>query len=225
MDKTAYYFHPVWDILLRILHWWNALTMLFQITTGSIILILSKTKTLQDDASGWLVSVHAVCGYMFAAGILTRILWLFVGYPTASWRDILPLTLNQVRILTDTIRYYLSALRKTPPLYLAHNPFAGLVYAAFFVLAAGQTAIGAMLLNLPPEERDKSILLAWHDAGYYFLIMYVAAHVFAVFVHEWAERHGLIAAMIHGNKTFTVEEWQELTSKKEGGDVSPLNPT
>ena len=224
MHNLQYRFYPVWDPLLRGLHWWNALTMLFQIATGSIILILSKTKTLQDDASGWLVSVHAVCGYMFAAGILTRILWLFVGPPTATWRDILPLTRNQVRILTDTISYYLSALRKTPPLYLAHNPFAGLVYAAFFVLAASQTVIGAMVLNLPPEERDKSILLAWHEAGYYFLIIYVAAHVFAVFVHEWAERHGLIAAMIHGNKTFTVEEWQELTSKKEGGDVPLLTP-
>ncbi len=214
MDKKAYYFHPVWDVLLRILHWWDALTMLLQITTGSVILILSQK--LQDGASGWLLPVHAVCGYMFAAGILTRILWLFVGPPAASWRDILPLTRNQLRILTDTIRYYLSALRKPPPLYLAHNSFAGLIYAIFFVLAAGQTVIGAILLNLTPEERDKSILLAWHEAGYYFLIFYVAAHLLAVFVHEWAERHGFIAAMIHGNKTFTVEEWQELTSEKGG---------
>lgn len=214
MNRTPYYFYLVWDILLRILHWWNALTMFLQITTGSIILILSKT--LQDGVSGWLVSFHAICGYMFAAGLLTRILWLFIGPPTASWRDILPLTRNQLRILIDTIRYYLSAMRKPPPLYLAHNPFAGLVYAAFFVLAAGQAVIGAMLLNLPPDQRDKSILLDWHEAGYILLILYVAAHVFAVFVHEWAERHGLIAAMIHGNKTFTVEEWQELTSEKGG---------
>src|SRR3972149_10591370 len=103
MHNLQYRFYPVWDPLLRGLHWWNALTMLFQIATGSIILILSKTKTLQDDASGLLVSVHVVCGYMFAAGILTRILWLFVGYPTASWRDILPLTLMDGRLFPHTI--------------------------------------------------------------------------------------------------------------------------
>ncbi|MBI5326926.1 MAG: cytochrome b/b6 domain-containing protein [Deltaproteobacteria bacterium] len=213
MNKQAYYFYPVWDPLLRILHWWNASTMLLQVTTGSIILILSEK--LEDGADGWLVTTHAVCGYLFAAGILTRILWLFVGSPTASWRDILPLTANQRKVLVDTLRYYASALRKTPPLYLAHNTFAGLVYAVFFLLAGAQAITGAILLNLPPDQRDKSILLDWHEAGYFLLILYVAAHVFAVFVHEWAERHGLIPAMIHGKKTFTQEEWLELDSSEK----------
>ena len=224
MDKPGYYFYPVWDPLLRILHWWNALTMLLQVATGSIILIILSEK-LQDGAGGWLVTIHAVCGYMFAAGILTRILWLFVGSPTASWRDILPLTANQRKVLLDTLRYYISALRKTPPLYLAHNPFAGLVYAVFFLLAGGQAITGSMLLNLPPDQREQSILIDWHKAGYFLLILYAAAHVFAVFVHEWAERHGLIPAMIHGKKTFTEEEWQRLnhTSEEKGGEEGSNN--
>lgn len=213
MNKQPYYFYPAWDILLRILHWWNAATMLLQIATGSIILIMGDT--LQKVGGEWLIAVHSICGYLFAAGVFTRILWLFVGSPSASWRDILPLTANQRKVLVDTLRYYISGLRGAAPLYKAHNPFAGLVYAGFLALAAVQAVVGAILLYLPPEQRDKSILLDWHETGYFLLILYVAAHVFAVFVHELAERHGLIPAMIHGKKTFTEEEWQTLNPKEE----------
>ncbi|MBI3754004.1 MAG: hypothetical protein HY266_08200 [Deltaproteobacteria bacterium] len=36
--------------------------------------------------------------------------------------------------------------------------------------------------------------------------------------HEWAERHGLIPAMIHGKKTFTEEEWREVAASENVGE-------
>lgn len=218
MTESAYYFRPVWDILLRILHWWNAVILALQIVTGSVILIFGEDMHTPDNMKAGLVNIHAAFGYLFAAGIFIRIMWLFIGPHNASWRDLLPLTANQRKVLMDTLRYYASALHREPPLYAAHNPFAGIIYAVFFVLAAWQILTGSIMLNLPADLRKESIIMTLHKAGYFFIIFYAAAHVFAVFVHEWAERHGLIAAMVHGGKTFTQEEWQKLTSSEKGGE-------
>ena len=221
MSAQPYFFHAVWDHLLRVLHWWNAITLFSQIITGSIILIFGSE--IHGGMKDNLVNVHSISGYMFAAGVLTRILWLFIGPPTARWRDLLPLTSSQRKVFMDTLRYYASALRKVPPLYLAHNPFAGIIYSIFFLAACAQVVTGVVMLNLPEELRSKSPLLIWHDAFYYFMIFYVVAHLFAVFIHELVERHGLISAMVHGSKTFKEEEWQRLAASTElphkGGDV------
>lgn len=219
-QEKPYFLYTVWDPIVRVLHWWNAITLFSQIITGSIILIFGSE--IHGGIRDNLVNIHSISGYMFAAGVFTRILWLFIGPPSAKWRDLLPLTSAQRKVFMDTLRYYASALRKVPPLYLAHNPFAGIIYIFFFLAACGQVITGVVILNLPDELRNKSPLLIWHDAFYYFMVFYVVAHLFAVFIHELVERHGLISAMVHGSKTFKEEEWQKLTAARElshkGGD-------
>jgi len=211
MDNAPYNFYPVWDPLLRVVHWWNAVTVAFQVITGSIILIFGEE--IPDALSGNLINMHSVVGYMFAAGLITRILWLFIGPPSASWRDLLPLTAGQRKVLIDTLHYYAQFLKGAPPLYMSHNPFAGLIYAVFFFLASMQVITGVVVLNTPEDLRDESALLAWHATGYILIILYIIAHISAVFIHEFVERHGIIGSMIHGSKTFTGEEWKELTSQ------------
>lgn len=214
MTEPAYKFRPVWDPLLRSLHWWNVLTLLMQIASGSVILFYGEGIT--GPHRQVLVNLHAFTGYMFGAGLLTRILWLFTGPPSASWRDILPVTRHKRRVLVETLGYYAGGLRGAPPLYLAHNPFAGVVYAVFFVVAAIQVTTGSFTLNMPADLRGDSLYLTLHVLGYFFLVFYVIAHVFAVFVHEIVERHSLISAMVNGTKAFTDGEWQEL--KDQGGN-------
>lgn len=217
MKEEAYIFHPVWDPILRGLHWWNALTLFLQIITGSIILAFGEG--LREAPLGTLINIHTLFGYLFAAGLFTRILWLFIGPPTARWWDLLPLTARQRMVLMDTLRYYVSLLRGTPPLYLAHNPFAGIVYLLFFLLAGIQVVTGVVTLNTPEDLRGGSLAFGWHGIGYYLVIFYIVAHISAVFIHEWAERHGLIGAMIHGSKTFTDEEWERLNPSNSKGGV------
>jgi Ni/Fe-hydrogenase 1 B-type cytochrome subunit len=211
MTEPAYLFRPVWDPLLRALHWWNALTLLFQIITGSIVLFFGGV--IEGPLRQGLTNVHGFTGYMFGAGLLTRILWFFIGPPSARWRDLLPLTKTQRRVLIETLRYYAGGLRGDPPLYFAHNPFAGIVYGVFFLLASAQVVTGVITLNMPENLREGSLVFTWHGIGYYFFIFYVLAHVFAVFVHELVERHSLISAMVNGKKAFTQEEWQRLDER------------
>lgn len=222
MANTSYHFYPIWDPLLRALHWWNAVMVALQIVTGSIMLIFGEG--IPDDMLKSLANIHGVSGYMFAAGLFARILWLFIGPATASWRDLLPLTSNQRKTITDTLHYYVSFLRGTPPLYKAHNSFAGIIYFLFFIIAVIQVVTGVIVLNMPEDLRENSPLLDWHEFGYALIILYIIAHVFAVFVHEFVERHNLISSMIHGSKTFTEEEWQKLAfvEKRGAGGIDNL---
>ena len=205
---TRYILHPVWDPLLRTLHWWLALTIMAQFTSGATLL------TLGDDMSDALMEkidiVHDYGGYAFAAGLALRIIWLFVGPSTARWRDLLPLTSAQRRIWRETLACYLSGFRRPISPYRGHNAFAGPAYLAFFVIAAAQVILGITLSLMSDSEAMTSPLMTVHEWGFFLLLAFVMVHVALVIAHEIAGRHGLVSAMIHGHKGFTESEHQAL---------------
>jgi Ni/Fe-hydrogenase 1 B-type cytochrome subunit len=210
-EEQQYRPYPVWDTVLRLLHWWNAVTFLAQATTGAALLATDPAAA----GRGSLVDIHSILGYAFAAGILARILWLFVGPPAASWRDLLPLSPARRRVFRETVRYYLGGFKGEPPLYFAHSPLAGVAYLTFFTVAALQVAAGAALLDVPAADRADSALRVWHRAGFFLLLAFVAAHLAAVAVHERVERHrGLVRAMFGGGKAFTGDEIARLADDR-----------
>ena len=208
-------FVPVWDPLLRILHWWNAAALLIQAATGVVMAL--GADGLAPEVKSTLVTIHAAFGYAFGAGIAVRILWLFMGPAEALWSDLLPVTKRGVRVLKETILFYLKGLRGETPLYFAHNTFAGVIYAGFFLLAIVQVVTGAVILDMAEADRGASEVLVVHGLNFLLLAFFVVAHVFAVFVHELVEKHSIISAMVHGKKAFTEEELETL--KKERVDA------
>lgn len=211
-------FVPVWDPLLRILHWWNAAALFGQVATGLSFAVIGDGLVPETKAT--LVTVHSVFGYAFGAGVTLRILWLFMGPYEASLRDMLPVTRRGVAVFVDTIKFYLRGLRGTPPLYFAHNTFAGPIYAGFFLLAVVQVVTGATTLGLPADDRAASDVLLVHGINFLLILLFIPAHIFAVFVHELVEKHSIISAMVHGRKAFTDEEMEILKPlQKEGSDV------
>ena len=205
---TRYILHPVWDPLLRALHWWMALAMMAQFTSGATLLALGND--MSDALMGKIDIIHYVGGYAFAAGLVVRIIWLFVGPPTARWRDLLPLTSAQRRIWRETLACYLSGFRRPISPYRGHNAFAGPAYLAFFLIAVAQIALGISLSLMPDSEAMNSPLMVMHEWGFFLLLAFVIVHVVLVIAHEIAGRHGLISAMIHGHKGFTESEYQAL---------------
>lgn len=204
MDEKTYRFLPAWDPVVRFLHWWNAAAMTAMIALGLVFLACGKDLDKATESS--LVSLHAAVGFLFGAGALARIVWLFVGTGTARWTDMLPVSAHHRKVFADTVRFYLSGFRREPPLYLAHNSFAGPVYLGFFVLAVVQVASGSSMLGLDGEARRKSLAFEVHEVVFVLLLLYIVAHLVAVFIHEVAERRGIVSAMIHGKKTFTDDE-------------------
>ena len=220
---NRYILHPVWDPLLRALHWWMALAMMAQFTSGATLLALGND--MSDTLMGKIDIIHYVGGYAFAAGLALRILWLFVGPPTARWRDLLPLTSAQRRIWRETLACYLSGFRRPISPYRGHNAFAGPAYLAFFLIAVAQIALGISLSLMPDSEAMNSPLMVMHEWGFFLLLAFVIVHVALVMAHEIAGRHGLISAMIHGHKGFTESEHQALLTDWNAGISIQADPS
>ncbi len=209
MMEQSFKRYQVWDPLLRGLHWWNAATISMQLFTGALLVFVCDDHH-EGGYGPTLIIIHSIVGYLVGAGLLTRIIWLFSGPESARLGDLLPLASSQRKVFVDTLRFYTRLLRGTPPLYKAHNSFAGVIYLLFFVVASMQVVSGAMSLKLSEEVRKDSFAFELHELGFMLIIAFILAHVFAVFVHELVERHGLISAMVNGRKTFTEEEWKRL---------------
>ena len=218
--RTRYILLPVWDRLLRALHWWMVLALLIQFITGASFIIWGKE--MSDALMGEIDVVHFCGGYAFAAGLALRIVWLFVGPPTAHWRDLLPLKPEQSRIWHDTLRWYLDGFRHPISPHRGHNAFAGPAYIAFFCLASAQIALGITLSLMADSKAMKSPLMTIHKVGFFLLLTFAVIHIAAVVAHEITERRGLISAMVHGHKGFTEAEYQALQQDVDG-EINVLN--
>ncbi|MFA9461962.1 cytochrome b/b6 domain-containing protein [Thiohalorhabdus sp. Cl-TMA] len=203
MEDTPVYGRRVWDPVVRILHWWIALAVLAQFALGAMIMG-EHTLGLSEDGEHLLVTIHASIGYVFGAGLLARILWLFIAPGSGSWRDVLPHTSDQWQTARATIRHYLRGFRGERPFYRAHNPLAGLAYAAFLVVGLSQVTTGATMFTSPSELGE--LWEAVHETGFWIILGFVVLHLVMVAVHEVTERRSLVSAMIHGRKYFTAEE-------------------
>ena len=179
-DKV-YGYHSVWDPLLRGLHWWMVVTLLTQIALGVAIMLFGEE--LSEAGEETLLTLHTLFGYLFGAGLITRILWLLIGTPTARLGDMLPISKAKRAEFFSTIRYYLGFLKGEAPLYKAHNAFAGVVYAAFFLIASVQVVTGQLLLGEEAEEHShgavdaashhsESIFEELHEVGFYIIVSY-----------------------------------------------------
>lgn len=203
MAEECRYPRRVWDPVLRALHWWMVVTVLTQFALGSVILA-EDALGLSESGEEDLLVIHASVGYAFGAGLFARILWALLAPGSGSWRDILPVTAAQWRTLRATARHYLSGFRGEDPFYRAHNPLAGLAYAAFLVIAAMQVITGATMFTAGGDVGE-----AWeevHEVGFWLIVAFVVIHLIMVGIHEVRERHGLVSAMINGRKLFSAEE-------------------
>ncbi|SCY13390.1 cytochrome b/b6 domain-containing protein [Thiohalorhabdus denitrificans] len=206
MEDTPLYGRRVWDPVLRILHWWIAIAVLIQFALGGVILA-EDSLGLSEGGEESLVTIHATVGYIFGAGLLARILWLFLAPGSGSWRDVLPHTAAQWGAVTATARHYLRGFRGTAPFYRAHNPLAGLAYAAFLVVGISQVVTGATMFTSSVELGE-----AWeeiHEIGFWIILAFVILHLAMVALHELTEGRSLVSAMIHGRKHFTAEELEQ----------------
>ena len=225
----------VYPRALRIIHWVNAFSVLALIPLGLFILA-SEFLGVPDEGVDSIISVHAAFGFVLATGALARIIYLFTGPPAANWKDVLPHTKRQLALGTATLRYYLSGLRGRAPVYLSHNPVAGLFDTILFIAFATQAASGITMFFLhygseaiahstahavdhaagPPEW-----LVIPHVAGAAFIILFVLAHFAALGAHDAAERRGLVSSMISGKKFFSEDEMKELAPEMKSKGLGP----
>lgn len=192
---------PVWDALVRLIHW-------------SLVLTFSLAYVSGDEES----VLHLWSGYAVALLVALRLVWGFVGTRHARFSDF-------VYRPTQVLAYARAVLGLHPPRYLGHNPLGGyMVLAMLAALAA--TTISGMALRDPADpffggaapaliapartggedrdDEDGTEANEWLEELHEFLANFTLAlallHVAGVLLGCWQHRENLVRAMITGRK-------------------------
>lgn len=206
MEETfTYQRRKVYDGILRLVHAWNGLAIVFLIATVWLSELFEEgvgEKTL------W--QLHAYLGYALVVGLAARLAWGLVGPRHARFSD-----------MWHPVLWWLAARRRslrTPPRF-GHDALASGVYLAVYILllamAATGLALAAIELNIGPltlwlgdAAWLKEMFEEPHEMIYYALMAFVAAHVGALIWHERTEKTPLAQGMVSG--------YQYLIRGKEG---------
>jgi len=129
--------YPVWDRTTRWFHWINLATVIGLIAIGLVILN-GKLLGISGEGKILLKTIHVLFGYVFAANLIWRFLWGFIGNRYARWGALLP--------LGSGYGEYLRSMRSSQPIvYAGHNPLGRLMVTALLLLLLTQAVTGLIL--------------------------------------------------------------------------------
>ncbi len=133
--------YTVWDVPTRWFHWINVLCIIGLSAVGLVILFAGDLG-VPNNGKALLKTVHVWIGYVFAANLIWRFVWAFLGNRHARWGSFLP----GGRGYPGAVRRYLAALRAGhPQQYLGHNPLGRISVAVLLLLLLIQAVTGLVL--------------------------------------------------------------------------------
>jgi len=168
---------PVWDPLVRLLHWTLA---------GAIAIAWTSTLDVGVPAA-W----HEPAGYTAMACVAARLLWGAVGGRHARFGGF-------VKGPRATVRYARQVLKGTAPRHVGHNPLGGWMVVALLLTVAGITLTG--WLQTTDRYWGSEPLEQVHTTLAWALLGLVALHVAGVVVTGRHQRENLVKAMVDGRK-------------------------
>lgn len=211
----------VWDWQTRVLHWVIALlvaTLVLLIVADAGMETIGVEKALREPVK----RVHAYTGYAFAFVFILRVIWGFLGNEYARWSDIVPYNRERWMAAGKNLRWYLGLLKGRPAEVMGHDPLASILYMILFLVFASQALTGLMLsgiefkmfpaslfarrLDPGTHEGIEEAFGEVHESGFWYIIFFVAVHLFGLIVHEIREKKGLFSSMVHGGKQVPKED-------------------
>jgi cytochrome b len=195
METLSYRRHKVYDPVLRFIHLWNGLAILFLMTT--IWLSELFEKGVGEDT---LWQLHIYLGYALVVGIVARLVWGFVGPHHARFSD-----MWHPVVWWNAIRH--RDFQAKPR--FGHNTLASGAYILVYGLLAVMAVTG---LGLAAIEHSMGPFNAWfgdvawlkdvfeepHEIIYYFLMGFVVVHIAALIWHESKDKTPLAQSMVSG---------------------------
>lgn len=195
---------PVWDIAVRLFHWFLVTLVIWQWWSGGV-------DSLLDG--------HETGGFIILGLVVARVIWGFVGGQHARFRNFIASPFAALRFLQQE-------LNGTVPRYIGHNPAGGLMILALLVMLSA-TAISGWLayenehehshgtdithelslrespLSESPEEKHEPAgpLSELHENLANITLALAILHVLGVIFSSVMQRENLIRPMFTGRKS------------------------
>jgi cytochrome b len=187
---------PVYDPVLRGLHWTNAVLIGGLLASGLAIQALGF-----EAPAGMLRHWHGIVGNALVVGLVGRVTWGMIGPPHARWR-----ALWHPAAWRDALR---SRRFFVAPTRFGHHPVASLAYLGAYTLMALLAASGLALLAIKSGHGPLRDLLAWHFAyrqplrlvheiAAWAMLAFVVAHLSALVLHRRLHGVPVAQSMITG---------------------------
>jgi cytochrome b len=164
---------PVWDLLVRLLHW-------------SLVASFAIAWVTAEEVE-WL---HEALGYCVGGIVGLRVLWGFIGPRHARFSDFL-------RPPRQAMCYLRSLLRGHARRHIGHNPAGGLMIVTLLA-ALSVTVVTGIFAD--DGGAFGHLLEETHEAAAYVTLGLVFTHVAGVIAGSLAHRENLVRAMISGRK-------------------------
>jgi len=204
----------VWDLVVRMTHWIIMLTTFILAVTGIYIgkpYLIAAGPTDELSVMGTMKVVHFYSAIIFTLAVLVRIGWMFVGSYYARWQQFVPMSPRRRRDVFGMLKFY-TFFSSEPPLNVGHNPLAGMTYLAVFTLYLIMIVTGVALYSI-----SASSYMAWfewlvpvlggaqtarwiHHLAMWFLLGFVAHHIWSAMLVSRVEGMGLIDSLFSGYK-------------------------
>jgi Ni/Fe-hydrogenase 1 B-type cytochrome subunit len=204
----------VWDLVVRMTHWIIMLTTFILAITGIYIgrpYLIAAGLTDQQSIMGTMKVVHFYAAIIFSLAVLVRIGWMFVGSYYARWQQFVPMSPRRRRDVIGMLKFY-TFFSSEPPLNVGHNPLAGMTYLAVFAIYLIMIVTGVALYSVSADS-----YMAWfqwllpilggpqtarwiHHLAMWFLLGFVAHHIWSAMLVSRVEGMGLIDSLFSGYK-------------------------
>lgn len=165
---------PVWDVLVRVLHW-------------SLVLTVATAWLTRHSPGRW----HEWLGYATLAIVALRTVWGVAGSGHARFADF-------VRPAPVTAAYARDVFAGREARFIGHNPLGGWMVLALMSMVVLVGLTGWLYTT------DRYWGVEWveelHEMLSNILFLFVALHILGVMFTSIRHRENLPAAMLHGRK-------------------------
>jgi Ni/Fe-hydrogenase 1 B-type cytochrome subunit len=206
----------VWELPVRLTHWLLFFSILVLSVTGYYIghpFISVPGAATDHFVMGTMRAVHMYAAIVFMLAMLVRFYWLFVGNRYARWADFIPLSVDRLRSLWKTFKYY-SFISRSPDEYPGHNALAASTYALIFLVYVVMTLTGLVLHAvdepigsplrifdaLTPFFGGLPIVRLIHHIGMWVILVFAVVHVYFVLLSSVIEHIGTFDSIFSGYK-------------------------
>ena len=208
----------VWQLPVRLFHWFNALCIVILGATGYLIGHPIAFQSASEASFGyWFGTVrflHFATAYLLIFNFLFRIYWGFVGNRYAAWHNYMPLRREQWKEIMRVLRVDIMLGKAEPPFEsVGHNSLAGLIYLLLFLVFLAQVATGFALYSAMSESwmgrlfawviplfGSDLAVRQWHHLLMWFFPVFIIIHVYLVAYHDYVEGRGFLSSMVGGWK-------------------------